>query len=181
MSLSVTFILFPFFSTHVMSCLNESQFYGVMFEYWNAAASACVRWDAGMLSDASTSNNTYNHESSAPFRHVCCSSIYWMLKWLSFRKNTVVVWLCTTLFLSPSVRKWCSPGCIRSFQIWGRKVLLFACWNYCFQWQFYGRQWSCNRQGNSKGRDVGNLKAWGCIFPFSITCCCMAKMAFLNP
>lgn len=75
---------------------------------------------------------------------------------------------------------WCSALCVGSFQIWERKVLLFECCNSCSQWQFHGRQWACHRQGNSKGKDVRNLKAWGSISPCLVTCFCMLQTPFLN-
>lgn len=60
-----------------------------------------VGGDAGMLSYPFTSIDVYNPKSPAPSKHLRCGSIHWSLKWSWFRKNTAVVWPCTTLYLSP--------------------------------------------------------------------------------
>lgn len=131
---SITFILFPFFSICVFSCLNENKFYGVVLECcWQC----CVRGDTGRLSDAFTCLMSISPKVLLHFQTPLVQQYPLCLNGHDSKKTSrAVVWPCTTFFFSPIMRKRCSPACMRGFWIWGRNVLLFECCNSHFQWQF---------------------------------------------
>lgn len=152
-----------------------------MVSCWSAAASAQCWGDAGSLSDAFTSVDVYIPKSSAPFPNISGAALSTLLKWSWFRKNAELRCdLYNLVFLSAS---WESNAHLRAqgaFGFGGERCYCLNAVTHTFNDSFR-RQWACDKQGNSKGKDVVNLKAWGSISPASITCCCMKKMVFHNP
>lgn len=118
-----------------------------------------ARGGAGMLSDAFASIGVYNPKSPAPSKHLRCSSIHRSLKWLWFRKNTAVVWLCTTLSLPPC--QWESDAhlhALGAFSFRGERCNCLNAVTFTFSDSFMGGNELVTGKGIARERTLGIWK-----------------------
>lgn len=125
--------------------------------------------------------NAHMPKSSAPFPNTSGAALSTLLKWSWFRKKAAL-W-CDPVQPCFSLPSWESDAHLRAWGVFGFEGEMCYClsavtpiFNDSFR-----RQWACDKQGNSKAKDVVNLKAWGSISPVFITCRFMMKIIFCNP